>query len=135
MRKVERLALCSANSRNSLKGEVRLSATEKGSTLLCLKLPLTLPCFVLAVHENYIIKKTFGILEDTLHCSELIQKNTQTQEQLLFGSENEQTKKAVRIFCKKQMSSLKNRKKSHQADMNPTSTFSFLINFFSKGGM
>lgn len=46
--------------------------------------------FCLAVHENYIIKKTFGILEDTyIVQSSLQKKQTHTQEQLLLEEQKQ----------------------------------------------
>lgn len=63
------LALCSANSQIVLSRSKAECDREGLHTRL--KLPLTLPCFCLAVHENYIIKDIWHI-RGYIHCSELI---------------------------------------------------------------
>lgn len=87
----ERLALCSANSQivsSRSKAECDREGLHTLFNRFPLKLPLTLPCFCLAVHENYIIKDIWHI-RGYIHCSELIIKKRKNRknhnERAAFG--------------------------------------------------
>lgn len=105
VREIERLALCSANSQIVLRRSKAECDREGLHTpfFICLKLPLTLPCFCLAVHENYIIKDIWHI-RGYIHCSELIIKTNKHKNSCFWRcktnmTEHTKREKAVKIFC------------------------------------